>query len=115
MPLFQWPTVLAAFLASLVGLIAFGSAARRLLLRPAAHLAFALFAVSPHLVSYAAECKQYSGDAAFVAVLLAIAAGPMTRRRWLAFGFVGALSVWCSHPALFLLAGSGLALIGQAV
>ena len=62
-----------AFLASLVGLVAFAVGAYRLLPRFAAHLASALFALSPHVVSYAAECKQYSGDAAFAAVLLALA------------------------------------------
>ncbi len=106
---------LPAFLASLVGLVAFAVAAQRLLPRFAAHLASALFAVSPHLVSYAAECKQYSGDAAFAAVLLALGAGPLTRRRWLAFGIVGSIAVWCSHPALFVLAGLGISLFGQAV
>ncbi len=109
---------LPAFLASLAGLAAFGLAAHRLLPLPAARLALALFAVSPHLVSYGAECKQYSGDAAFAAGLLAVSApfflGPVRRRNWLAFASIGALAVWCSHPALFVLAGLGLALFGQA-
>ena len=109
---------LPAFLGSLFGLIATGFAAYRLLPRSAAHLAFALFAVSPHLVGYAAECKQYSADAGFAAVLLAIAApffsGSVGSGRWFAFAGVGALSVWCSHPALFVLAGVGLALLSRA-
>lgn len=108
---------LPAFLASLAGLLAFAAAARRLLPGPAARLALALFAVSPHLVSYAAECKQYSGDAAAAAVLLALAAplfGPATRRQRLAFGLAGAIAIWCSHPALFVLAGFGVALSARA-
>ncbi len=104
-----------AFLASLVGLSAFAIAAYRLLPRPAAHLAFALFAVSPHVVAYAAECKQYSSDVAFAAVLLALVAGRWNLRRGIALAFVGALSVWCSHPALFVLAGLGVALFAMAV
>ena len=110
---------LPAYLASLVGLGAFGFAVHRLLPPSAALLALALFASSPHLVSYAAECKQYSSDAAFAAVLLALGApfflGPVRRRNWLAFGSVGAVSVWCSHPALFLLAGIGVSLFSMAI
>ena len=106
---------LPAFVASLVGLVAFAIAAYRLLPRPAAHLALALFAVSPHIVSYAAECKQYSSDAAFAAVLLALAAGRFNLRGGIAFALVGALSVWCSHPALFVLAGLGIALFAMAI
>jgi len=110
---------LPAFLASLVGLFAFGSAAYRLLPRASAHLALALVAVSPSLVSYAAECKQYSFDAAFAALLLALAVpffqGPANWKIWLAFAGVGAVSVWCSHPAIFVLAGFGLALVAQAI
>ena len=110
---------LPAFLASLVGLGAFGFAAYRLLPRSAAPLVFALFAISPHIVSYAAECKQYSSDASFAAVLLAIAApfflGPVRVKNWLTFGIVGAVSVWCSHPALFVLAGLGVSLLTCAM
>ena len=109
---------LPAFLASLVGLFAFGSAAYRLLPRASAHLALALVAVSPSLVSYAAECKQYSFDAAFAALLLALAVpffqGPANWKIWLAFAGVGAVSVWCSHPAIFVLAGLGIALSAMA-
>ena len=106
---------LPAYLASLVGLGAFAIAAYRLLSRPAAHLAFALFAVSPHVVAYAAECKQYSSDAAFAAVLLALAAGRWNLRRGIVFAVVGALSVWCSHPALFVLVGLGIGMLTPAI
>ncbi len=106
---------LPAYLASLVGLGAFAIAAYRLLPHPSGHLAFALFAVSPHVVAYAAECKQYSSDAAFAAVLLALAAGRWNLRRGIVFAIVGALSVWCSHPALFVLSGLGIALLANAI
>lgn len=110
---------LPAYLASLVGLCAFGFAAHRLMPPSAAPLALVLFAISPHIVSYAAECKQYSSDAAFAAVLLALAApfflGPVRLKNWLAFGTVGVASVWCSHPALFVLAGFGVSLLTMAI
>ncbi len=110
---------LVPFLASLAGLIAFGGAAFRLLPRPSAHFAFLLFAVSPYAVSYASECKQYSSDAAIAAGLLAAAApffsGGVRAGRWIALGAGGAVAVWCSHPALFVLAGLGVALFGRAI
>lgn len=106
---------LPAYLASLVGLGAFAIAAYRLLPHPSGHLALALFSVSPHVVAYAAECKQYSFDAAFAAVLLALAAGRWNLRRGIVFAIAGALSVWCSHPALFVLAGLGIALFSNAI
>ena len=109
---------LVPFLASLAGLAAFGSAAYGLLPRLSARLALLLFALSPFLVNYAAECKQYSSDAAFSAALLVLAvplfAGGAGIGRWLALGCTGAISVWCSHPALFALAGLGMALFAQA-
>jgi len=110
---------LVPFLASLAGLVAFGFAAFRLLPRPSARLALLLFAVSPFVVSYAAECKQYSSDAAIAAGLLAVSAPLFTGGagigRWIALGLGGAVAVWCSHPALFVLAGLGMALIAHAV
>ena len=110
---------LVPYLASLAGMIAFGVAAFRLLPRMTAHFALLLFAVSPFVVSYAAESKQYSSDAAIAAGLLAVAAplfsGGARLKRWIALAFFGAVAVWCSHPALFILAGLGTALFGQAL
>src|SRR4051812_23188202 len=55
---------LVPFAGSVFGLLGFAWLAGRLLPRPAAVLAVGLFAASPALVSYAAECKQYATDAA---------------------------------------------------
>jgi hypothetical protein len=78
-------------------------------------LALTLFALNPRLVYYSSEVKQYIVDVAVTIALLLIAA-PLfeasPRKKdfvWLAFG--GVLALWFSHPALFVVAGIGLALL----
>lgn len=113
----EWALRLVPFVASLVGLAAFVFVARRLLPAPTALLAVALFAVSPHVVSYAGECKQYASDAAVAVSLFALALGLLEGKggwRWAAVALAGALAVWCSHPAAFVLGGIGTALIASA-
>jgi hypothetical protein len=99
------------FLASLLGLVGFAWLAPKRLAKPVAIFAVGLFAISPALVSYAAECKQYESDAAIAIGLLAACAGVMKReaaaKNWLVFALAGAAAVWCSHPAAFVLAGLG--------
>jgi hypothetical protein len=110
---------LVPFLGSVVGLVAFAWVAPRLLPRPAAALAVGLCAVSPFLISYAVECKQYSTDAALAAGLLAMSAGLLSGadgfRRWAVLAAAGAAAVWVSHPAAFVLGGIGAALLAEAV
>jgi hypothetical protein len=109
---------LVPFLGSVLGLVAFALVAPRLLPRPAAVLAVALLSVSPYLISYAAECKQYSTDAAVTVGLFLAAAGLLTGQgglaRWAGLGVAGAAAVWFSHPAAFVLGGIGTALLADA-
>ena len=111
---------LVPLLAGLAALVAFVFLARRFLPRPAAVLAVALFAFSPGLVYYASEAKQYSSDA-LVTVLILWAmpipgAALESRRRVALFGAAGALAIFCSHPAVFVLAGAGGAwMVGHAL
>lgn len=72
-------------------------------------LALALFALSGRLIYYSSEVKQYSLD-----VLLAVTLLILARRCWQAeskaadFGRLGcaaAVSVWFSHPAIFVICG----------
>jgi uncharacterized membrane protein len=75
----------------------------------------ALFAVSPRLVYYSSEVKQYIVDVG-VAIFLLLLAFPIFNRRaekkdYLYLGLVGILSLWFSHPALFVLAGIGVGLL----
>ncbi len=115
----EWVFRLVPFLGSVLGLIGFAVLSRRWLPAPAATLAVGLAAVSPYLISYAAECKQYATDWAVVVALLLAAAGPLHGaggwRRWGGLAVLGALAVWCSHPAVFVLGGIGTALLADAV
>lgn len=114
----EWSLRLVPFTASILGLFGIAWVARRLLSANAAILAVTLFAFSPQLVSYAGECKQYASDAAIAVGLLAVALGLLEGRsglaRWLALTFAGAVAVWCSHPATFVLGGIGSAILLHA-
>jgi hypothetical protein len=77
-------------------------------------VALALFAFNPRLIYYSSEVKQYILDVAAMILLLWIALplfGNSPQRKdfaWLTGA--GLLALWFSHPALFVLAGIGLAL-----
>lgn len=110
-----WAFRLVPFLASVAGLAGFAVVACRLLpTSGSALLAVGLLAVSPHLISYAAECKQYASDAAIAVGLFAVALGLLEGKggwRWVALGGAGAAAVWFSHPSVFVLGGIGTALL----
>jgi hypothetical protein len=115
----EWSLRLVPFVGSVLGLVAFAWFARRVLSPTACLLAVGLFALSPHVISYAAECKQYATDAAIAVGLLAVAAGLLEGKggfaRWFALALAGAAGVWCSHPAAFVLGGVGTALLAHAL
>lgn len=92
---------------------------RRLIGPRGALVALALAALSPPLLYYSNEFKQYSGDALWtLLVLLAVLplfgqAAQKERgrdRRWWVAAIAGITAVWFSHPILFVLAGAGTAL-----
>jgi hypothetical protein len=108
---------LVPFLAGLGALFLFPAVARRYVSGPARIVALAIVALAPFLVYYASEVKQYSLDV-LVAVGVLWAAAELRDRRPGAAGkaaVVGALGVWLSQPAVFMLAGAGLALMHVAV
>ncbi len=115
----EWALRLVPFVGSVMGLIAFAWVARRLLPAEAAVIAVGLFAISPFLISYAAECKQYANDAALTVGLLALSLGLLYGengfRRWAWLAAAGAVAVWFSHPVAFVLGGIGTALFLDAV
>ncbi len=108
-----------SLVAALAGLAAFVPFAYRAMPLPVARIAVGLFALSPYLTGYAAEFKQYELDATFAVALFTCGrsvwqntAGPS---RLLGLAALGAVSVWFSHPALFVLGGVGLAILLDAV
>ena len=95
-------------LCSLASLALFARIALRVLGGPAAVLAVALFALSPGIVLYAAETKQYSSD-----ILVALALTELglrwlerpDRRRTVVLAIAGVIAPFFSQPAVFVLAG----------
>ena len=89
----------------------FWAVARRCVRPNALPIALCLFALSHRVVYFSAEVKQYSGDVFFVVLLYWLVFEGQSRRlsgRWLAaLALVGAVSIWFSHPAAFVLAGAG--------
>ena len=84
------------------------------LLRPlGATMAVAALALSERLIYYATEVKQYGVDAGVTVVLWALflALEPRLRRNdavaWAAAAATGALAIWLSHPAVFVLGAIG--------
>ncbi len=108
-----------SLIAALVGLLVFVPFAYRAMPQPAARLAVALFALSPYLAGYAAEFKQYELDATLAVALFAFAEpvwrGKSGRGCLVGLATLGAVSVWFSHPALFVLGGVGLAILADAI
>lgn len=100
--------------AGIASLFLFVALARHILRPGALPIATALFALHYPLIYYAAEVKQYSSDVAAALLILLgavhLARGAMPLPRVVAFACAGALLVWLSHPAIFVLAGTTAAL-----
>ena len=105
---------LLPLLLSIGALVLFARLARLTLPPALAAVALAMFAVSNHLITHAAEAKQYSGDV-FVAtllLLLAIDGAPVVpaHKRLERVALAAAVAVWFSHPAAFVFGGIAMAL-----
>lgn len=78
-------------------------------------IALALFAFNPRLIYYSSEVKQYIVDVVVTILLLLIAAPVFSttpqRKNFAWLALAGLIALWFSHPALFVLAGFGLALV----
>ncbi len=101
---------LAPFLAALILVVVFRSLAMRTLGGWAGCVAVFIVAVSPSLVYYSTDAKQYSGDAMAVVVLAWATVRAVERHlstgSLVAWGASAAVLVWFSFPAAFA-AGSG--------
>jgi hypothetical protein len=88
---------------------------RRVTSGPGLLVALALFAFNPRLIYYSSEVKQYIVDVAVTMALLLIAAPTFNaspqKKDSLWLTLAGMAALWFSHPALFVLAGIGLALL----
>lgn len=87
--------------------------ARRLVSAGAAVVAAFFAALSPILIQYSISVKPYETDALFavgVALATLTTLDRPVRRNWVALGGVGVAALLFSTPAVFVLAGCGLAL-----
>ena len=99
--------------ASIAALLLLYSLCRRILSVPATLVTVGLFALSTQQIGYSAEVKPYSMDTVvgLLVTLMAIRAAETLRRRHLAvLALTGAVVVWFSYPAAFVLAGIGICL-----
>ena len=102
------------FLCGIAGLFLFWRVAQRTLEGIAVPIAVALFAISPPLLRYSAELKQYGPDVVVILCLTLVALNlcerPPTVRQCLVAGAIGVLAVLFSQSAVLVLAGIGAAL-----
>jgi uncharacterized membrane protein len=108
---------LLPLLCALISLPLFADVACRLLASSAALLALALFCLSPTLIGFGSQVKQYSMD-----VAVAVAMTVLTLRWWerqgtsctasgVFLGVGGFVAVWFSHTAVLVLVALGGALL----
>ena len=106
---------LLPLLAGVASLFLFYKLAKSILPATAVAVALGLFALSPSLIYYSSEVKQYSLDVA-ITILLYWLAFRGSREQWSAlriglFGLLGAAAIWLSHPATFVLAAIAITFI----
>ncbi len=98
-------------LSGIISLFVFCSMAKHQISPNAVPIALGLFAISGTLIYYSSEVKQYSSDVAIGLILywitIYIQSRKLTAPRIVFFGAFGAIAVWFSHPAAFILAGIG--------
>ena len=85
--------------------------------RRARLLALSLFCASQPLIYYASEVKQYSIDVFIAVAILWLTLHSLQHgldaRRYIGFALLGAIAVWFSFPAVFVLAGSAMTLAAR--
>jgi uncharacterized membrane protein len=110
--------------ASILALPIFYLLARKLLTGGGAVIALVILAMGEKQYDYSCETKQYSTDVFATVLLLYLAMkalgnpargeGP-SKRAWLVLAGAGALAIWFSHPAIFVLAAIGVMALMQWV
>lgn len=104
------------FACGIISIFAFWFIASRFLSKRGIFIALMLFAFSDPLIEFSSELKQYSCDV-FISILVLIMLFYLKTYRNLGYistigcGLLGAIIIWASHPAIFLLAAVGVATI----
>jgi hypothetical protein len=85
----------------------------------AVYTVLALFSISSFLIYYSSENKQYASDVLFTLILLTSGYSCLDSntkpRSYALLAGSGIIAIWMSHPALFVMAGIGLALMVQQI
>jgi hypothetical protein len=106
---------LLPLLAGIVSVFLFYKLASKTLTPKAVPIAVGLFAISPSLIYYASEAKQYSTDAAVALALycLLIEGSKSVWRGWqiVSAALAGAIAIWMSHSSIFVLGGIGAVIV----
>ncbi|MCA1990448.1 MAG: glycosyltransferase family 39 protein [Coleofasciculus sp. S288] len=99
-------------LSGIISLFLFYGLAKRFLERQAVPIALAFFASLYYLVYFSFEVKQYSTDVAvaLLCCLMAMHLGSpkLKSDQTITFSLAGAIAIWFSHPAIFVLTGVGI-------
>lgn len=97
------------FLSGIASLFIFYDVAKRYVKTKAVLIALSLFAISGPLIYYSVEVKQYSSDVAIALLIywatIHLRAKGLSIPRIVLLGILGALAIWFSHPAVFVLGG----------
>ena len=103
------------FVFGILGLFFFSRVAKLYVTPKAMPVALSLFAFCTSLIYYSSEAKQYSGDVAVTILSLWLVArladAELSGKALIWPSILGALCLWVSHPAAFVLSGAGLALL----
>jgi hypothetical protein len=80
--------------------------------KPYALISLGLFSISPKLIYYSSELKQYGTDVLTALIILWAALKCLdykaNLRTLVVFGIVGSIAIWMSHPSLFVFGGACL-------
>ncbi len=99
-------------ISGIFGIFLFFKLTKKFLGKTGSLLALLLFAVGDHLIYFSSEVKQYSSDVLIALVIILTALYVIEKRfsfkSLLCFNIIGAVLLWFSHPALFVLSAAVL-------
>lgn len=108
----DWALRIVPLAASLLSLFLFWRVSRKWLPAGIAVAGMGLFAITPILVRYSTEVKQYSVDLTVGLLILLVMhpflEGRQTSTDWYILAAIGVIAPWFSHPAVFLMVIAGL-------
>ncbi len=109
---YDYILALFPFIGGLIALFLFYKLMQALDLQNTTLIAVFLFALSSLHINFSTDCKQYSTDILMSIVILAMWYYAYGKKLELLkitlFGTVGAVAIWFSHPAIFILLAVGI-------